>query len=73
MDFAHFQLSDHGKMLVPCSLDVGPQDIPLAALDALRPWQGAQKHRVQDPCAFDFNPWEKLPPLHEELQVTKNK
>ena len=37
---------------------VGTQEIPLAALDGLRPLQGAQKpwHRAQDPCAFDFTP-----------------
>ena len=56
-------------------MPVGAQDIPLDALDGLRPWQGVQKpwHGAQDPCAFDFSPWGKLPPLHEELQVIKNK
>ena len=54
---------------------MGTQDIPLAVLDGSRPRQGAQEpwHRAQDPCAFDFNPWEKLPPLYEELEVAKNK
>ena len=54
---------------------MGTQDIPLASLDSSRPRQGAQEpwHSAQNPCAFDFSPWEKLPPLREELQATKNK
>ena len=54
---------------------MGTQDVLLGALGGLRPWQGAQEpwHSAQNPYALDFSPWEKLPPLHEELQVTKNK
>ncbi|XP_053812933.1 uncharacterized protein LOC128795877 isoform X1 [Vidua chalybeata] len=53
--------------------DVGTQGVPQTLLDVLgpgqkplRPWQAAR-----DPCGLELDPWNNLPTLQEEQEITK--
>lgn len=54
--------------------DVGTQDIPLGVQSCRDLCQGSQRpwHRARNACGFDYDPWNKLPTLDENLQATTN-